>query len=242
MKKIIAVISFCACGYLLAQAQDKNVEFGFQFSPAFSSMRTDNNKINRSGTNLGLKLGMISEYYFRENYAISTGIGFAFNHGGSLVYDLGGRYWPQSDLGANLDTLPAGVKLKHSLQFIEIPLMVKMRTREFGRVRYFLEPGLYLNFKSQARGAIEGPGIPADAERINIKRDINGISLAWGMNGGIQYGLAETTSLIAGLGFQVGFTDLTEDKGTVFDPVNGNQRDRSKATGSVLVLKLGVIF
>ncbi len=241
MKKVIAVLLGLALSCASMKAQDKNVEFGFQFSPAFTTMKTDNKNINRSGTNLGFKLGMISEYYFRENYAVSTGIGFAFNHGGSLVYDFGGRYWPQSDLDAQYDTLPAGVKLKHSLQFIEIPLMVKMRTRQFGNIRYFLEPGVYLNFKSQARGAIEGRGVGPEAERINIRKDINGISLAWGMNGGIQYALAETTSLIAGLGFQVGFTDLTENKGTVFEP-GGNQRDRSKATGNALVLKLGVIF
>jgi hypothetical protein len=62
------------------------------------------------------------------------------------------------------------------------------------------------------------------------------------MNGGIEYSLAETTSLVAGLGFQSGFTDLTEDKGTIFDPTKGPTRDRSKATGSAIVIKLGIIF
>jgi hypothetical protein len=62
------------------------------------------------------------------------------------------------------------------------------------------------------------------------------------MNGGIEYSLAETTSLVAGLGFQSGFTDLTNDKGTIIDPSKGPVRDRSKATGNAIVLKIGVIF
>lgn len=241
MKKIIAVAAFLCIALTQLSAQFEDVRFGFQLSPAFTGMNTDNKNINRNGTNLGLKLGMLTELYFRQNYAISTGIGFAFNHGGALTYEYGGKYWVQSDLGPGLDTLPAGVKLKHSLQFIEIPLLVKMRTREFGRMRYFLEPGVFFNFKSKSTGSIEGRGIGSDAEKINIKKDINGISMLWGLNGGLEYSLAETTSLVAGIGFQSGFTDLTEDKGTVFDPT-GNKRENSKATGSAIVLKLGIIF
>lgn len=241
MKKIIAVVAFFCIALTQLSAQFEDVRFGFQLSPAFTGMTTDNNRINRNGTNLGLKLGMMTELYFRQNYAISTGIGFNFNHGGSLTYEYGGRYWVQSDLGPGLDTLPAGVKLKYSLQFIEIPMLIKMRTREFGRVRYFLEPGVFLNFKSKSTGSIEGRGVGADAEKINIKKDINGIGMLWGLNGGLEYSLAETTSLVAGLGFQSGFTDMTENKGTIFDP-SGNKRDTSKATGSVIVLKLGIIF
>lgn len=241
MKKIIAVAAFLCIALTQLSAQFEDVRFGFQLSPAFTGMSTDSKNINRNGTNLGLKLGMMTELYFRQNYAISTGIGFAFNHGGALTYEYGGKYWVQSDLGPDLDSLPAGVKLKHSLQFIEIPLLVKMRTREFGRMRYFLEPGVFLNFKSKSTGSIEGRGIGSDAEKINIKKDINGISMLWGLNGGLEYSLAETTSLVAGIGFQSGFTDLTEDKGTVFTPT-GNKRENSKAIGNTIVLKLGIIF
>jgi hypothetical protein len=242
MKKIIVVAAFLCIALTQLSAQFEDVRFGFQLSPAFTSMGTDNNQINRNGTNLGLKSGILTELYFRQNYAFSTGIGFAFNHGGSLTYEYKGKYWTESDLGSVPDTLPAGVKLKYSLQFIEIPLLIKMRTREFGRIRYFLEPGVFLNFKSKSQGSIEGRGIGSDAEKINIKKEVNGIGLLWGMNGGLEYSLAETTSLVAGLGFQSGFTDLTKDKGTIIDPSKGPVRDRSKATGNAIVLKIGVIF
>ena len=69
MKKIIAVAAFLCIALTQLSAQFEDVRFGFQLSPAFTGMNTDNKNINRNGTNLGLKLGMLTELYFRQNYA-----------------------------------------------------------------------------------------------------------------------------------------------------------------------------
>ena len=79
MKKIVAIAAFLSLSLSMI-AQD-DIRFGFQLSPSFSWMNTNVSKINPSGTNLGLKLGMTGEYYFRENYAFTSGIGFYFNNG-----------------------------------------------------------------------------------------------------------------------------------------------------------------
>ncbi|MBK6947494.1 MAG: PorT family protein [Haliscomenobacter sp.] len=242
MKKIVIALFFFWGFQQLGLAQEGDLRFGFQLSPSFSWMNTNDTRINRSGTNLGMKLGMLAEYYFRENYAFSTGIGFAFNHGGTLLFEYGGNYWKNSNLGSSLDTLPDGVKLKYNLQFVEIPATIKMRTREFGYLRYFLEPGITIGLRSQARGSITGRGIGDQADKFDIRRDVNGLNLAWGMGAGVEYSLTETTSLVAGLGFQVGFADITEDKGTIFDPERGNQLENSKGKVSALTLKLGLMF
>lgn len=242
MKKIVAVAAFFLIGLTLCSAQTENMRFGFQLSPTFSWMNTTDNQINRNGTNLGVKLGMLAEYYFQDNYAISTGIGFGFNQGGKLQFEYGGNYWIRSDIGPMFDTLPAGVNLKYNLQFLEIPIGIKMRTREFGYLRYFLEPGLVLGFNTQARGSIEGRGIGDDVQKIKISKEVNGINLSWGINGGIEYSLTETTALVAGAGFQIGFVDITNDRGTVFDPDRGNKREDSKGTTSAFVMKLGIMF
>jgi hypothetical protein len=77
MKKI-ALILFFGVSLNFVYAQFNDVRFGLQVSPTFSWMGANTNRINSSGTNLGLKLGMLGEFYFRENYAFSTGIGFGF--------------------------------------------------------------------------------------------------------------------------------------------------------------------
>jgi opacity protein-like surface antigen len=241
MKKIIALITFSLILGTVAYSQD--IRFGFQMSPSFSWMTTNTNKVNRSGTNLGLKLGMLGEYYFRENYAFVSGIGFAFNHGGTLLHEFGGNYWTKSDLDPNLQELPPDVKLKYGIQYVEIPAGLKMRTREFGYLRYFLEPGLTFGFKTQARGSIKGTGIGDDAEKINIRKEVNSLNLAWGLGGGVEYSISDNTSLVGGLGFQIGFTDATDDNGTVFDTNQKVERgEKSKGTISAITLKIGVMF
>ena len=166
MKKIVALAVFLSALTMILHAQE-DIRFGFQISPTFSWMNTSTNRINPSGTNLGLKLGMIGEFYFRENYAFVSGIGFGFNHGGTLQHELGGRYWTKSELSSALDTLPDGVKLKYGIQYVEIPIGLKLRTREFGYLRYYIDPAITLGFKTQGKGKIEGVGVGEDGEDIS---------------------------------------------------------------------------
>ncbi|NRB64142.1 MAG: outer membrane beta-barrel protein [Saprospiraceae bacterium] len=244
MKKNIVLTALFLLFMTGAQAQYDNLRFGMELSPSFSWLTTDDNKINRSGSNLGLKLRMLTEYNFGENYAFTSGIGFHFNSGGQLQHDNGGIFWVNSDLDPALDTLPAGVNLRYNLQYVEIPLGLKMCTREFGYLRYYLQPALTLGFNSQAKGTIEGRGIGNDAEEIKISRDIIGLNLAWGIGAGVEYALSESTSLVGGLAFQLGFTDMNKDDGTYFDESrNGAARDEnSKTKNNSLTITLGILF
>lgn len=244
MKKIVAISAFLLGFSLVATAQEL-IRFGFQVSPAFSWMSSNSSRINTSGTNLGIKLGMVGEYYFQENYAFTTGIGFHFNSGGTLLYDNPGSYWKKTDLPDPLTSLSADTKLKYDIQYLEIPAGLKMRTREFGYIRYFLEPNIVFGFRTQARGTIKDPGKNGeDEEKYNIQKEVNALNLSWGLRGGIEYTISENTSLVGGIGFQVGFTDATDDNGTEFDSStpSGERREDSKGTVRAIVLRLGVMF
>ncbi|GJM32182.1 MAG: hypothetical protein DHS20C18_11830 [Saprospiraceae bacterium] len=243
MKKIVAISAFLMSISLIASAQE-SIRFGFQLSPAFSWMASNSSRINTSGTNLGIKLGMVGEYYFAENYAFTSGIGFHFNSGGTLLYDFPGSYWKKTDLPDPLKSLSADTKLKYDIQYLEIPVGLKMRTREFGYIRYFMEPNLVFGFRTQARGTIKDPGKTGeDEEKYNIRKEVNLLNLSWGINAGIEYTVSENTSLIGGIGFQVGFTDATDDSGTEFYPLpTDDRREDSKGTVGAIVLRLGVMF
>lgn len=241
MKKIVGIAAFLLFAFSTSFAQD-DIRFGFQLSPTFSWMSASTNTINPSGTNLALKMGMMGEYYFRENYAVTAGLGFVFNSGGTLLHEFGGEYWTRSDLGPALDTLPSNVKLKYSVQYLEIPVGLKMRTREFGYIRYFLEPNLVFGFKTKSTGNIKGTGVGDEQEDLDISKEVNGLNLAWGIGGGIEYSISESTRLIGGIGIQIGFTDATDDNGTVFDPDRGNRTENSKGTINNLIIKLGIMF
>lgn len=243
MKKIVVLIAFLSLAITAAQAQQLrgDVRFGFQMSPAFSWMATSTNKINTSGTNLGLKLGMIGEYYFQENYAISSGIGFFFNTGGTLLHERAGNFWVNSDLPEACRNLSRDAKLKYSLQYVEIPIGLKMRTREFGYIRYYIEPNLGLGFRTQAKGDITNRG-GEECQDLSIRSDVTLFNLFWGLGGGMEYSVSENTSLLAGLGMQFGFADVTKNQDTVILENGSLAAEKSKGIIRALVLRLGVMF
>ncbi|MCP3933486.1 MAG: PorT family protein [Bacteroidetes bacterium] len=242
MKKIVVVGIFLFFLFQNTNAQ-LDIRFGFQVSPTFSWMSTNVTRINPSGTNLGLRLGVMGEYYFQENYAITSGIGFSFNQGGTLLYDFGGNYWVNTEFNKTIYyPLPDDVKLKHNIQYVEIPMGLKMRTREFGYLRYYIEPQLIWGFKTQARGDITGPNIE-NLEKLNIKKDVNGLNASWGIGGGVEYSISDETALIGGIFFHKGFFDVTDDGGTYDNPnIGGNVKEDSKGTISSITLRIGILF
>lgn len=243
MKKIVIIL--CFLGFFLSKSEAQNeIRFGFQFSPTLSWMKTDAKRIdNNGGLILGAKLGAVGEYYFRENYSIASGIGFAFNHSGRLKYQDEGAYWVNSDLSIpGLDTLAAGVNLKYNLQYVEIPLALKLRSGYFGTFRVYAElPIIYIGFKTQAKGSIGGNSPGPNTEKENISPDVGFFNLSWGLGGGFEYELGSKTSLVGGLYYQQGFSDVTKDDGfTIRDGIE--RRENSKATIGAVVIRMGVMF
>lgn len=247
MKKIALLLFFGLC-MQMGHAQLNDVRFGLQVSPSFAWMTANNNRVNSSGTNLGLKLGMLGEFYFRPNYAFSTGIGFSFNYGGTLQHEWAGFYWEDSyrELTTDTTALPQQTKLKYNIQFLEIPLGLKLISNEFGpagNIRYFVEPAITLGIKTQAKGEITGVGVGDGFDDINIRREVNPINLAWGLTAGIEYGLGGSTALVAGIGFQVGFADVTRDGDTVINPnTNDTSEEESSGRSHAITIRLGVMF
>lgn len=243
MKKIVSLITFLMLFGSIVYGQ-ANFRFGFQLSPNITWLTSDDNMINGNGSNLGLKLGMMGEKYLTnsENYAFTFGIGFAFNQGGTLKHDEGGNFWTKSDLSSTVfNSLPDGINLKYGIQYVEIPLGFKMRTQEFGYLRYFAEPGMTIGIGTQARGSVSGV-TGFETENENIKKDINGLNLSWGIGGGVEYGLGESTALIGGLYFQSGFTDVTDDSAQKIPLTGEPEAEDSKGTIKSITLRIGIMF
>ncbi len=250
MKKIFLTTAIIASIFTLSIAQD--LHFGVQASPSFSWMSTSSSKISGSGSATGLKLGLIVENRFSQAYSFSTGIGFHFNAGGRLLLDAPSKFWTDSydefesqpTVKPDSALFPRDSKFRYSVNYVEIPFGLKLRTPENGtHLRYFAEPGLTLGFKSGAKGSIIGSG-NLDQEKINITKEVNFFNLSWGIGGGGEYIISNNTALVLGLYFQKGFADINKDNGTLYDADGkGNpKKENSKATTSSLTIRLGVMF
>ncbi len=243
MKKIAVLALFLALISFNAMAQG-DLRFGVQASPSFSWLDSDDKFVNSNGTNLGLRLGVFGEYYFQENYAFTTGIGFAFGQGGTLLYDERGQFWTETeDLPSAIDTIPAGARLKHTVQYVEIPVGLKLRTREFGHIRGFAEPNITFGFKSKALGDLEATGFGDETRDLNIKKEINGLALSWGFGIGGEYSVSTATAIILGIYYQRIFTDVTDNNGTIENQDTGVWEENDiKAVGNSMTIKIGIRF
>ena len=218
--------------------------FGFQLSPSVSWMTTDDNRVDGNGTALGLKLGTVAEYAFAENYALISGIGFHFNTGGTLRSAYGGRFFtesiPEGD-AFNDGSTQGNVNLDYSIQYVEIPLGLKLRTREFGYLTYTAEaPVFALHIRSNVKGSLTGGGESEEVEDITAKKEVSPLALSWGFGGGAEYSVSESTRLFGGLRFQRVFTDVTKD-GDYYDDTRRASDDPRAGVNSI-TLRLGVLF
>jgi Outer membrane protein beta-barrel domain len=214
---------------LCASIQAQTYRFGLQASPSFTWLKTDNNIINSNGTNTGLRLTVLAEYYFKENFAVVTGIGFHFNAGGQLKYDLAGNYWPDVDyVGTVIDVtkqapypvFAPGTNLRYKARYLEIPLGLKMRTSEFGPMRAFLEaPLFHFGFRGRSAGDISGS---VSEDGLDIRQQVGGLNLSWGLGAGIEYNISDESAVVAGIFYNQGFTDFTKDSGYLISGVNDN--------------------
>ncbi|MGB4849086.1 MAG: porin family protein, partial [Saprospiraceae bacterium] len=238
------------CASLAVVGQDRALRIGFQTSPFVSWIGNNDNLIVKNGSNIGIKLGSTVDIYFKDNYSFTTGINLAFHAGGEFQYEIGGNYLPNSDLSEPFlgdKPMPDGTKIRYSLQYVEIPLGLKIRSKEIGYVRYFVEaPVFNFAFLTRGRANIETNIKKYDQE--NIYKDLNVVNLFWGFGVGIEYSISENNALVGGLYYQNGLLDFTKDDGHRAIPnpeVNPPfliQQDDSRAVVNNLVLRLGIIF
>jgi len=260
MKNITFLTLLFIAGLCYNAQSQSDIRFGFQISPNLTWINSNDNTINREGTNIGLRLGVMGEYYFTERYAITGGLGFAFGQGGSLIHETGGNFFRESEisnptLNSGDKPLPDGVELGYNIQYVEIPFGLKLRTDEIGYLRYFAEiPVFTLSFRAQSRGSIMGGEI--NEEDLDINRDVTPINFSWGVGGGIEYSITSNAVLIAGIYYNSSFIDITDndaiqalefiDAGVdVNDPADDNfvtrPEDSNVSIGSI-TLRIGVLF
>ena len=232
--------------------QDRALRIGFQTSPLISWISNNDNLILKNGGSFGVKLGTTADIYFRDNYSFTTGINLSFHEGGEFQYEIGGSYLPESDLTDPLlqdgdKPMSDGTRIRYSLQYLEIPLGLKIRSKEIGYVRYFVEAPIFnFAFLTRGRGTIQTNGLKYEQE--NIYKDLSVVNLFWGFGAGIEYSISENNALVGGIYYQNGLLDFTRDKGhtaidnPTFNPPYLRQKEDSRATVNNLVLKIGIIF
>ncbi|MDA3781377.1 MAG: porin family protein, partial [Bacteroidales bacterium] len=176
--------------------------------------------VDNTDTKFGFNIGLSVDNYFAANYAFSTGISIN-NVGGSLSFD-DKKYISIHDIN---DSLDAGSTLEYNLQYINVPLGLKLKTNEIGYISFYTNLGLNTGIRIKSTGTSE----PNSIDKENINDEINLFNLGYYIGGGIEYSLGGNSAITAGLTYTNGFMDITKP-------------DNNKVTLSNVALRVGVLF
>ena len=181
------------------------MKFSVHADPQFAWFSSDEDSISPDGSIFHLQAGLQMENYFRENYAFYVGFGIN-NLGGNLNYLKSEDYIKNDD---DTITITGGQSVKMNLQYLDIPLGLKLKTEELGYATFFLQIGFNPMININARVTSEDESL----DKVSIKESIHIFNLGYHVGAGVDYRLGGSTTLIGGIRWVSGFTNVTKQDG-----------------------------
>jgi len=207
MKKILTGLLLSILGSSAFAQNGPEPYYGFRLGltahPTIGWVKPETGKSN--GVNLGFSYGLLADFNFTENYSFSTGLTITSINGKSTEVN------PSPYYDAVAYPNPTAYDLKYMLQYVEIPLTLKLKTEKIGDVRWYGQFGLSNDFNIGAKQDVQLNG-KALFDDIHIKKDINFYRAGLIVGAGLEYDVARNTSVTMGLTFNNGFTDISDDK------------------------------
>lgn len=176
---------------LPVEVNAQNLRFGLSLNPVISWLNIENEEIKRKGAKVNVGYGLLVDYHFTEQYALSSGLFFSpmgGNFENNIAQDTTGR-------------------IELLMSYVDIPINLKLKTIEYGYLTYFAQAGLTTAFSIRNR-------YTQPSENITNKRAnevVKPFNVSLTIGGGIEYSLGELSRLFAGLYFHNGFSDIVKD-------------------------------
>ena len=234
----------------------KNFQLGLHFSPNIGWLKPNGDKIEADGAKIGYEFGIIGDFNISDNYIFATGIrlvntGFTLNN--PDVQEITNT---QGGLENGYGSTVADVRLN----YIEVPLTLKLRTNEVGYMKYFAQVGVGLGANYRALADEQFTYVPANGsssqpvsnEGVDYNDEINLFRAALIVGAGFEFNFSGNTSLVTGVTFNNGFTNIISKDVHTAD-INGNavtppntQADKrnqsAKSINNMIVLNVGILF
>ena len=199
----------------------QDLRLGFVASPQLSWINSDINKVKTDGNRFGFDFGLNADIFFAKNYAFATGLTIN-NIGGKLNYSD-----PVSlKTSDSVYNFAGGTTIAYKLQYIKLPMSIKLKTNQIGYFTYYGQFGLTPQILIGAKADVSSYNI----SDVNIIDEINFFNLAYNVGGGLEYAVGGSTAITLGVIYTNGFLDVTKN----------NVKD--KAVVNSVTFKLGVLF
>ena len=237
---------------------ERKFRFGLAVAPNLGWLSPTIQEFEKDGldSRLGFSYGLMADYKFSDspNYLFSTGINFTSN-GGSLTepYDT-------LHISVNSDTgyYYGKADRTYRLNYVTIPLLLKMRTNDIGYMSYFGAIGLDLGIRTRAfaNDSYSWKSIPFQSKQddINIQKQTSLFRLAVNLTIGGEFNISGNTNAYLAVGYHNNFTNLFNSSPTnrilepdadgfpVLENGFGVLGKNKRAVADYLSLNFGVFF
>src|SRR5690606_37774095 len=172
----------------------------------------------------GVNYGLMADVMFSDGRgAFATGLEVA--HASSeLTYSTASRGLKRAEAAG------AGQNYDLKLQYLQIPLSVKLKTNQHNGFRCWGQFGTYMGALLKSR--LDYSYGSASESNINAMKYTNKLNLGLLVGAGGEYEIAPKSDLFFGLGLENGFTDITS---------NGDWKD-GKVGLNRWAIRLGMFF
>lgn len=236
-------VTILVFGMLITQLSFAQGEFrfGLKGSSNFGWVGGTSKNIVNDGTTVAFGYGIMGDYYFKPNYGISAEI---------MLSNIKSKFKVTEPLAFNsaMSDTVNDLRYEYNIQYLDIPLTMKIRTKEIGDMTYFGQFGVSMGFALNAKTSIVSTGLPksiSDQEPTEYR--VNGAEgdaftvnnfddkvflfrLPLIIGGGVEYKMAGSTSLQIGVRIANAFTDMfVKDKTAI-------------AKNNYVALSVGVLF
>ena len=267
MKKIFTLLAagFLAFGSFAQDDDFKKFRFGLKLDPSLNWLTPDNKKkFESNGVAAGFGFGLQTEFALKSNISFCVGAGMSFEGGkmnfypgtsaDSTYFILNGDEELQSwDDAASLTTAGNSVyslnNRRYKVNYVYIPVALKMKTKEIGMMTYFGQFGLDIKIKTRARANDNAKtiltGNSSDFTDINIDSGVQPLNLGINIGGGSEFNLSGTTRLFASVSYVYGLTNVLKKNDNTLAKQTGLATFDSieqKAAQHGVRLSLGILF
>jgi len=212
----------------------QKIKIGIYGDFGFSYLKPKSNDYHSDGTRGAYSYGLVIDNNFTKNYTFSTGIRFS-SYGGKLSF---------KDSLKVKSGMEAGVmKRMYRINYLEIPISLKLKTNQMGYFTPFVLVGLNNGFRlssySDGEFAIEQSSTIVNTENadINDQTSFYRLSLEFGV--GSEYAISQSLSAFAVLTFQNGLTNSLT--GSAYSGQN-YEKSNNSAMLKKFALTIGLMF
>jgi len=199
-KKIVFFFMIALIPCRISVAQD--YRYGIYTAPLISWFRTDVEDVSNKGARTGFLFSISAERHLTDNWYFNSGL--AFTTASARLVNADDSFFRFQD---HTSTVAAGEPVIYRLQYISMPVGIKIKTSEKGYFTYFAEFGL--DPKVVINGRVDIPSI--DIKGKSAMTEIRRFNAGYHLTAGAEYSIDGNTSLVLGLGYETNIFDITKD-------------------------------